>query len=75
MRVRATKGSASQHTCPCGAPAAHWAYDHQDPDQRIGQAGKRGEGLPYSLNPDHYQPRCVPCHKAADLARLKQAAA
>jgi hypothetical protein len=74
-RVARSKGPASRHACPCGAPAAHWAYDHQDPDQRIGQAGAEGEGLPYSLDPSHYRPRCVPCHKTEDLARLKQEAA
>lgn len=68
-RVKRLKGSASGHDCSeCGGIAAHWAYDHADPSERV---ARRGAYLvPYSTEPDHYIPLCVPCHKALDLARL-----
>lgn len=65
MRVRAQCGDARALTCRCGQPAAHWAYDHTDPD-----ALRSPDGRPYSADPSHYQPMCVPCHKKADLALL-----
>lgn len=67
-RVRRSKGSASLYSCvACGAPAAHWAYDHEDVNEMAG-SGKY-EGMPYSPNPDHYKPMCVSCHKDFDLGR------
>ena len=66
-RVYRAKGRASTHTCvDCGRPASQWSYDHTDPDERVSATVKGNP--PYSLNPDHYQPRCVPCHKAFDLS-------
>jgi hypothetical protein len=62
-RVGSERGSASHLTCECGAPAEHWAYDHQDPDERQSPRG------PFSLKVEHYHAMCVPCHKVADLAR------
>lgn len=74
FRVKALWGFASTHTCRhCLGPAAHWAYDHLDPNERVDP----DEG-PYSPNPDHYLPLCVRCHKAFDLgylARQRRAAA
>lgn len=56
-------GRADSHRCAdCGGPAQHWSYDHMDREELY-----RHDGLPYSLNPDHYSPRCVPCHKRFDL--------
>ena len=64
-RVRAVRGSASEHSCcACGGAATQWAYDHEDASERLSDVG------PYSVNPDHYRPMCVPCHKRFDLARL-----
>lgn len=64
-RVRRDKGRASDHHCAdCESRAAHWSYDHADPDEII-SAG----GLPYSGDSDHYVPRCVSCHKRFDLDR------
>lgn len=66
MRVRAERGSATKHTCvDCGGTAAHWSYDHEDPEEL--QDASRG---PYSLNTSHYEARCVPCHKRFDLDHL-----
>lgn len=65
-RVRALRGPAWGHTCAhCGGSAAHWAYDHQDPDARRDAVGKN-KG-PYSLSPAHYLSLCVPCHVRLDL--------
>jgi hypothetical protein len=71
MRVEAAKGSASNHACiDCGNAARHWSYDHADPNELIGGRGS----YPYSADPDHYVPRCVPCHKKFDLS-IKRGAA
>jgi hypothetical protein len=65
-RLDRIKGRASIHACiDCGGPAAEWSYDHKDPDQKI------GTGLSpyaYSVKPEHYQPRCIRCHRAFDKA-------
>ena len=62
LRLRKDHGPARDHACvDCGHPAAHWSYDHTDPDERDSDKG------PYSVKPEHYQPRCVPCHKRFDL--------
>jgi hypothetical protein len=66
MRVRELRGAATAHPCQrCGGVAAQWAYDHSDPEQREDLAHG-----PYSLDPERYDPLCVPCHKRFDLARL-----
>jgi hypothetical protein len=65
-RVRKDRGIPSSHQCiDCGKTAAHWSYDHADPDELTSEKG------PYSLDVERYQPRCVPCHKRFDLAILK----
>lgn len=70
QRITMDRGPIKQQHCiDCGGQAAHWSYDHTDPDERIGTKGA-ALGLPYSLNSDHYAPRCVPCHKSFDLAHL-----
>ena len=69
-RVRRLNGSASRHQCvDCGNSAAQWSYAHTDPDELISESSGPSHGLPYSPNPEHYQPRCVSCHKRFDLAR------
>lgn len=66
-RLRSTLGPASNRDCvDCGAEARHWSYDHCDPDERIGLAGQK-YAVAYSVKPEHYHPRCVPCHKRFDL--------
>lgn len=65
-RMRADKGPASNHACvDCNKPAQEWSYDNNDPDEFIGQAGL-GKGCKYSLKPEHYVARCVPCHRRFD---------
>lgn len=61
-RLRSARGSPLAHPCvDCGEPAAHWCYDHLDPAERSSTEG------PYSVDPAHYDARCVPCHKRYDL--------
>lgn len=63
LRVKAARGRAADHSCvECSGPAAHWAYDHADPDERRDATG------PYSLDVSRYQPMCVLCHKRMDMA-------
>lgn len=62
-RVKRARGSASGYPCvTCGGPARHWSYDHEDPAELTSEKGA------YSTEPQHYVPRCVPCHKRYDLA-------
>ena len=69
QRVRKARGNAAQHICvDCGAPALHWSYDRNDPDERTDVEG------PYSVKIEHYEPRCVPCHKRFDLGAHRASA-
>lgn len=66
-------GSAKQYDCvQCGAPAAHWAYDHSDPDERMALMAPGGREMPISLWEEFYQPMCASCHKRLDLAVIRQ---
>ena len=66
QRLRVARGNARQYGCiSCDALASHWAYDHADPNELTSPQGA------YSLNVDHYNPQCVPCHKAFDLRVIK----
>lgn len=68
LRIRTLRGPAKIHKCQqCDKPAAHWAYDHLDPDEKVVKKGRK-RGLPFSIDPDHYLPLCVRCHKRFDLA-------
>jgi len=63
-RVRGVKGRASDWPCwSCGRSAKDWAYDHTDPDEKTWE----GNGRRYSLDPSHYRPMCVRCHRRFDL--------
>lgn len=73
-RVRRRRGRASEHLCvDCGAPAQQWSYDHGDPNESTEEMG--GFAVPFSADVDHYEPRCIPCHKAFDLAVIASRAA
>jgi hypothetical protein len=62
-KVRRLRGSVRNHPCRhCGDPAREWAYDHADPRER----NDPRRGGPYSLDPDHYIPLCVSCHRRFD---------
>ena len=72
-RVDKAKGKASAQDCvDCGQQAEHWSYNHKDPnelsEQKPFREGVYGD-VTYSIHPDYYEPRCVPCHHAFDLNR------
>lgn len=69
QRVRRAHGPARLRFCKCGEPAAHWAYDHSDPDELLQEVA--GCAVPYSPDVDRYLPMCVPCHKEFDLAHIR----
>lgn len=65
-RAVRVKGRPSQHSCiDCGKSAQDWSYDGLDPDELRG--GRYYST--YSLDPDHYVPRCKPCHVRTDHTR------
>lgn len=68
-RVRADRGLVQTHSCvDCGRPAQHWSYNHTDEAERLA-TGLSKNPIAYSVDPLHYSPRCVRCHKRFDLAR------
>lgn len=70
QRVRQDRGPIADHTCiECGQVARHWSYDHTDMLELL-EYGLSANPVAYSLDPNHYSPRCVPCHKAFDLGRI-----
>lgn len=72
LRIYKAKGKASSYRCQhCENGARHWAYDHQDKNQRYGT--NKGHTLVYSLSLDHYIPLCGSCHKVLDQKRLTDA--
>jgi hypothetical protein len=68
-RVRRDRGPVQNLACvECGSPARHWSYNHDDPNEMV-QHGLSVRPVAYSLDPQHYSPRCVPCHKLFDIHR------
>lgn len=68
-RVERLHGLASTHQCQhCGVQAAHWAYDHRDPNEL-----RNDKGHPYSPDPDHYFPLCAECHIKFDRTERRLA--
>lgn len=66
-RLARTRGSAERFSCvDCGGIAQEWSYDGSDPDELIGRSGK--SNVSYSLDLNHYQPRCISCHRIFDGA-------
>lgn len=69
VRVRKARGKAAAQTCEhCGGAARHWAYDHQDPAERICAKG----GRPFSDDPGHYLALCSPCHWRLDHSTMSR---
>ena len=68
-RVRRARGPAHDYICECGDQAAHWSYNHDDPNERV-TFYRSDRGIAYSTSIDHYTPRCVPCHKSFDIGRI-----
>jgi len=68
-RVYAAKGPAKNHLCvDCGAPAQEWSYDGLDDNELRQDLISHGYEytLTYSLNPEHYEPRCTKDHRRHD---------
>lgn len=64
-RVSLRRGKASDHPCiTCGDRAHEWAYDHTCPRERHEMMD--GYDVPYSPDPDRYQPMCTSCHRNQD---------
>lgn len=80
-RVYSIWGKAKEYLCiGCGRQAHQWSYDGTDPTElaEIDMSGRlRGSTRPmrYSIWPEFYAPKCVSCHKTADLAALSQESA
>ena len=67
-RVRADRGRVQLQQCVgCGVPAHHWSYDHADPDELLDYT-MSARPVAYSIDPAHYVPRCVTCHRRYDVA-------
>lgn len=66
-RVRYAKGGpAREFTCvDCDQQAAQWSLNHEALEVLYDDV--RGFQVPYSLNTDDYDSRCVPCHKRYDF--------
>ena len=68
-RVAKARGKAKFWPCvDCGAAAAHWAYDHSDPDELVQETYVNGVlmgRVAYSVKPEHYSPKCEQ-HNEAD---------
>lgn len=71
QRMKNRKGRAADYPCHngCGSQAHEWAYDHQDPDEKICLTGE-ATGCLYSLKPEHYVPMCRSCHRTLDRGAL-----
>lgn len=60
-RLDSQNGPASGYACvDCGERAEQWSYDNADPDER--RDGPRA----YSIDLNHYDPRCRKCHFSFD---------
>lgn len=65
--LRGQLGAPADRSCAdCGNPAEEWSYDHSAPDER---RDPTHFDAPYSRMPEHYSPRCVPCHRRYDKGR------
>lgn len=63
QRLRKAHGPAKAHACiTCGKTAQHWAYDHEDPNEKRDEKGR-----PFSVDPNHYRPMCKTCHRRFDV--------
>lgn len=67
VQVRRTRGRASERVCECGKVAAHWAYDHHDPEELMDESGQI-----YSASPDHYIALCASCHRRLDARQPRR---
>ena len=70
-RLRALLGRAADRLCvDCGQAAQHWSYDGTDPSEKEDGEGQNA-GRRFSTDPARYVPRCIPCHRRADVISAK----
>ena len=55
------RGRAKTLQCGCGAPAAHWAYQHSSENPLFDE-----DGRVYSEDIGDYAPMCIKCHRRLD---------
>lgn len=61
-RLQRQYGRADGQPCHyCGQKALHWAYDHNDPNEKLDP-----RGYYYSVDMHHYVALCLPCHNYLD---------
>lgn len=70
-RIYRLRGPAAGQVCvDCAGPADQWSYDHADPAERtelvISKWPDTTHLVRFSIDPDHYQPRCYSCHATFD---------
>lgn len=67
-RITKARGRARDYICEhCGKRAGHWAYDGEDPDERIDAVDGRRV---FSAKLEHYHPLCESCHRRLDWDRF-----
>lgn len=67
-RLQAERGPASDYRCvDCLGPADDWSYDNGDSAERVDPKTT----CAYSLDADHYEPRCKRCHYRFDHHKAK----
>jgi hypothetical protein len=67
LRVKKSKGKASQHACPCGKKAAHWALDHTQVTEhwRVDNGStSKYHGCVFSVAVEDYVAKCCACNTA-----------
>lgn len=66
-RLERQRGAATNFRCvDCGEGAREWSYDGRDTSEHFDIV--RGSRVAYSLALEHYEPRCVSCHRKHDGA-------
>lgn len=68
-RITLAKGGANNYKCvDCDRQAKQWSYDKLDDSDYNAVVSLKGKAITvkYSLDLDHYQPRCTRCHLAYD---------
>jgi hypothetical protein len=67
LRVSRQRGPAADYECvDCEGPAKEWSLSHEAQDVKEEQRGRYL--VPYSPDPNDYEPRCKQCHSYYDQA-------
>ena len=74
QRLNRERGRAADRSCiECGLAASDWAYQHNDPDERVETISRGGKSytVHYGLDFDSYAPMCHRCHVRLDKRTAK----